>query len=198
MELTTDNQSVYNHYRDTKMQAETPIVLGLAETLDLIPEGLKYGIDIGSGAGIFTERLAAKCEHVIGIDLMDWMVEHAKQNHNPSNVEYICADFMDVDLPENHFDAVLSMNCLLHIRDKKSVLEKIYKILKRGGTFALGDVTDRLNQTMAEGNHFISVQEYYSLLYSIGFTNVIFVKEENRVMDGTYTNKLFSIFKCSK
>ena len=49
-------------------------------------------------------------------------------------------DFLSLDFPEESFDAVYALNCLLHVpkTDLGGVLEKIQRLLKPNGLFYMG------------------------------------------------------------
>lgn len=93
-------------------------------------------LEIGAGAGkdskFFNDQgLAVTC-----IDLSPEMVKLCKQKRLSAHV----MDMTRLDFPPNSFDAVYSLNSLLHIPkvEFRIVLENVKKVLKPTGLFYLG------------------------------------------------------------
>ena len=49
-------------------------------------------------------------------------------------------DFLNLDFPNDHFDAVFGLNCLLHVpkAELPGILQAIWRVLKTGGLFFMG------------------------------------------------------------
>jgi len=100
-------------------------------------------LDLGCGSGRFTRWLKTTklAEEVVGVDMSEYMVEHAKniENKEPLGIFYHAADVskpIDVDL--GTFDLIYA-GYLLHYATNKEMLrdflENIYNLLKDGGVF---------------------------------------------------------------
>lgn len=48
----------------------------------------KYALDFGCGVGRLTRAMASMAEHVCGVDVSSPMLEEAKRNDPPANIEY--------------------------------------------------------------------------------------------------------------
>ncbi|AZS14299.1 class I SAM-dependent methyltransferase [Paenibacillus lutimineralis] len=93
-------------------------------------------LEIGAGPG--RDSLFFK-EHgftLTAVDLSEEMVRLCKQKGLTAQV----MDFYQLDFPDQTFDAVYAMNCLLHVPKSKlpDVLMEIRRILKQNGLFFLG------------------------------------------------------------
>jgi len=98
-------------------------------------------LDLGCCYSKISLQLASLGCKVTGVDLN-------KYNYRHPNFEFIRKDFLEVDFPDDYFDCVLSVSTIEHIGldcyggkvieggDKKTV-EKIYRILKKGGKFII-------------------------------------------------------------
>ncbi|MFC1924833.1 class I SAM-dependent methyltransferase [Chloroflexota bacterium] len=120
------------------------------EWLDLAVEmsGVKDGehvLDIGCGTGLLSLKFleAANCT-VHGIDLSENMLAIWKdkiENLNLSNrVTIKQGDIVNMELEDSSFDIVASTITLHHIIDKQPTINKIYRLLKPGGRFIIGEM----------------------------------------------------------
>ncbi|MZQ87200.1 methyltransferase domain-containing protein [Paenibacillus sp. 5J-6] len=96
----------------------------------------KRVLDLGSGPGHQAEYLREHGCEVVCIDLSEEMVAICREKRLEAHV----MDFFDLDLQPASFDAVWSMNTLLHVpKDNlQDVLRKVERVLKPGGFFYLG------------------------------------------------------------
>lgn len=106
-------------------------------------------LDIGCGAGNNTLRLRQVTDDDFDVDLVDLsqpMLDRARQRieeSNGGNVRTFAADFRDVDLPEQSFDVIVAAAVLHHLRDDadwESAFEKVFRLLKPGGSFWVTDL----------------------------------------------------------
>jgi len=99
--------------------------------------GAKSILDIGCGDGkvtAFIAKLYPQCT-VVGSDVSQEMIAFAMQHYPPSqypNLSFIKKDARDLGFVD-HFDRVISFNCLHWINDQKLALKSIYGSLKSGG-----------------------------------------------------------------
>lgn len=98
-------------------------------------EGLKL-LDVGAGAGQQSEFLKSRGIDVHCIDSSIEMVNCCRSKGLSASV----MDFYNIEFSKESFDAIWSMNALLHIPKKSLhiVLNSIKKVLKPNGLFYLG------------------------------------------------------------
>ncbi|MGH1561548.1 class I SAM-dependent methyltransferase [Mumia sp. DW29H23] len=87
-------------------------------------------LDVGCGAGWLTDRLRAYGE-VVGIDLADEVV--ARTRERLPDVTLIAGDFLQVDLPDESFDVIVSCEVLSHVADQRAFVDRCHRLLKPGG-----------------------------------------------------------------
>ena len=93
-------------------------------------------LEIGAGTGQDSKFFQDIGMNVICIDLSPEMIKLCQQKGLSAQV----MDMTNLDFPPDSFDAVYSLNSLLHIpkADFRIVLENIRKVLKPSGLFYLG------------------------------------------------------------
>lgn len=104
--------------------------------------GSEVLLDIGCGTGALEETLAAQHPHlhVTGIDLSDEMLAIAqKKLACYPGIVLKGDDFLESELPENHFDAAYSISNFHYFPDPAAILQKTARLLKQGGAFVLVD-----------------------------------------------------------
>jgi len=110
MEIRPD-ENVPSH-----IQAQTKVVIELLESLQLdqprIPE---------IGCGFLAAELAG-FGRVMGIDLADEVIMRAQERL--PEIEFRVGDFLEMDLPENHFEVAVSAEVLSHVEDKAQFLRR--------------------------------------------------------------------------
>lgn len=96
-------------------------------------------LDVGCGYGgtsrILTREYGA---HVTGFTLSRQQYEYAvAQTEADDALEFYCEDFLQHDLPDNHYQALISIECLEHMPDKAAFFRKAYQALEPDAHFAI-------------------------------------------------------------
>jgi ubiquinone/menaquinone biosynthesis C-methylase UbiE len=141
-------------------------------------------VDFCSGLGgpsrYFAHRYGAD---VTGIELTPARVIGAQELTRlvglQNSVRVIEGNVMQVPLPDNSVDVVISQEALLHVPDKERALAEAYRILKPGGQIALTDwvahrpLSDADRKLMWQGMavaDLYSLQTYAALIRKAGFS----------------------------
>jgi ubiquinone/menaquinone biosynthesis C-methylase UbiE len=104
-----------------------------------LPARGELALEVGTGLGNFTSRLAEHFARVITLDLSPEMIRVAQKNNNEfTNIEFIVADVNTWDIPAGQFDCVISITTLHHM-PLEPVLQKLKDTLKPGGILLIGD-----------------------------------------------------------
>jgi SAM-dependent methyltransferase len=99
------------------------------------PAGIRL-LEVGAGTGQDSVFFAESGLDVVATDLSPEMVARCRAK----GVDARVMDVLQLDLPPGSFDAVYSMNCLLHVpsADLPAVLRAIRGVLRPGGLCYLG------------------------------------------------------------
>lgn len=144
-----------------------------------------YILDLGCGNGSQAIRLSEITGEkglVYGLDLSETIILNAKSKNNKSNVKFVSGDIEKLPFENGYFNLIIS-NCVInHSMKKKSVFSEIYRVLKKGGYFLIGDVmsVDKIPYDIANNPENIAAcwggailkSEYLSIITDIGFKNV--------------------------
>lgn len=120
--------------------AEAPLTERFLAAMAPAAEGVL--LDVACGPGILTAALAAKAEEVAAFDLTPEMLERARMRCAAAgrrNVRFQEGDARRLPYPERHFDGVVTRLSVHHMQEPERALGEIFRVLKPGGLFVLGD-----------------------------------------------------------
>lgn len=146
-----------------------------AEIFSLLPslKG-KNVLELGAGIGRYTGKLAQYASHVTAVDFVEEYINVNEEKHSHmSNINYIAADVLDLELPHKKYDVVFSNWLLMYLTDQECVtlLKKIILWLVDGGCLffrescfhSSGDVPRETNPT------FYRTPTDYSILLEVAW-----------------------------
>ena len=87
-------------------------------------------LDMGCGMGWFANQLA-ELGPTTGIDLSDDAIGQAKSKF--PEVTFKAGNVYEMELPERHFDVVVSQEVIAHVPDQPRYVERAAQVLKPGG-----------------------------------------------------------------
>ena len=142
-------------------------------------------LDLGCGNGGQTARFAdavGESGFVAGIDLTKAMIEKAINRVYLCSVDFRIGDIHNLPYQNDVFDKVIS-NCVInHSMDKSKVYTEIFRVLRTGGSFIIGDVTaqERLPDFISADQNAVSAcwggaipkHDYLGIIAGCCFRNV--------------------------
>jgi ubiquinone/menaquinone biosynthesis C-methylase UbiE len=110
------------------------------QALKFIKEG-DICLDAASGSGYGTAMLAEKAREVTGLEIDEQAVAYARSHFGRNNITYKQANLTKkFDLPDNYYDAAVSIETLEHITDHETILSEFRRVLKPGGVLIASTV----------------------------------------------------------
>ena len=134
-------------------------------------------LDIGCGNGWVVRKISqlSNCKKAIGIDKSRTMIKKAKEKKTSEKEAYFTTDLESWKYT-GKFDVVFSMEALYYSVPMEPALKKVYKLLRKQGTFYCGTdfykdnkLTTRWTKDMAIPMDLRSEQEWKKMFKEIGF-----------------------------
>jgi 2-polyprenyl-6-hydroxyphenyl methylase/3-demethylubiquinone-9 3-methyltransferase len=100
-------------------------------------------LDIGCGAGVLCQPLAALGATVVGADPAGNIIELARRNARQAGVEidYRCVTAEALAADGERFDVVLAMEVIEHVADSDAFLKDCAELAQPGGLFILSTIS---------------------------------------------------------
>ncbi len=100
----------------------------------------KKVLEIGCGSGRNTQKLLKSGHDIIAIDISQNMLEKAKSKISSHNVNFICGDFIHIEIKDNDFDFAIISLVLEHIENLNQFFEKAFSRLKSGASIFISEI----------------------------------------------------------
>ena len=105
-------------------------------------------LDLGCGPGLYTEIFAKNGHNVTGLDISKNSIEYAKKSAEDKKLDitYLNTSYLEVDLESNKYDLIVLIYTDLGVlipTERESLLEMIFHVLKKAGTFIFDVLKDR-------------------------------------------------------
>ena len=93
----------------------------------------KIVLDIASGEGYGSYILSKIANKVIGVDISEEAVTHAKNKYVSDNLDFLVGSCAAIPLPDNSVDVIVSFETIEHHTEHEKMMEEIKRILKIDG-----------------------------------------------------------------
>ncbi len=111
----------------------------LGKPLDSLKD--KDVLEVGCGAGRFTEYLIKSGAHVHSVDLSMAVEVNAGNMGNPANYRVAQADVYRLPFPSESFDTVFCIGVIQHTPSPEKTIEHLWKMVKPGGQLIIDHYT---------------------------------------------------------
>lgn len=122
------------------------------DTLMKYFKGGKF-LDIGilrSPLCIETKKKFPESE-VWGLDFFPAIIQHFRPKY--PEVNYVLSDCRDTPFRDGYFDYIVAGELIEHLEKPQKLLDEVFRILKKGGVFALTTPLEEKNNELGEGQH---------------------------------------------
>ncbi len=124
-----------------KMRRE--LASAVSQAIGRLPLNRKMlALDFGCGTGLISIPLAGEIGKIIALDSSAGMIEVLQEklnSHNITNIQTVCAEIENAELP-NSFDIIYTSMVLHHITRTQPVLRRFSELLTSGGLLAIADL----------------------------------------------------------
>ena len=97
----------------------------------------KVVLDIACGEGYGSALFAKTAQKVYGIDIDSNTIKHAKAKYTQSNIAFLEGSCLNIKLPDNSVDVLVSFETLEHIEEHNQYITEIKRVLKPNGVLLL-------------------------------------------------------------
>jgi SAM-dependent methyltransferase len=107
-----------------------------ARRVRMLSSHLKPGmtvLELGCGAGYFTQELVRSGADVVAIDISPELLEIARSSCSAPNVQYEIENAYELSYADAVFDSIVGSSVLHHLEIEKA-LRDVYRVLKPAGT----------------------------------------------------------------
>jgi O-antigen biosynthesis protein len=137
----------------------------------------KRVLDLGSGEGFGASILADTAGEVVGVDVDERTVEHARLNWSSPQVSFELGSALDLSaFDEGSFEAVVAFELIEHLSEQERVLAEIARVLSSDGVLIISTPDRRIySEASGQDNPFHErelTSEEFSALLEITFSNV--------------------------
>lgn len=102
--------------------------------LPSLPDGARV-LDCATGTGPGANYLASRGLRVTGVDVSADAIAFARRRH--PGVRFVCASAADLPFPDDHFDAVVSIETIEHLPDPDAAMAEFARVCKPDGVLCL-------------------------------------------------------------
>ena len=165
---------------ETISEKDTTKLRRMAKRLNINPSSTV--LDVGTGTGVFIPFLLSEVGEngqIVALDFAEEMLRKAQAKGFNGNIDYLCADVMNIPVADVVFDAIVCYSSFPHFQDKPRALAEMNRVIKSGGRLLICHTTSRdtINeihrQIPAVQNDIIPDEDGMQILLSIaGFTDI--------------------------
>jgi len=111
----------------------------------------KKVLDAACGEGYGSAHLARNARSVIGVDISESAIGHARERYSADNLQFRVANCCDLPFDDDQFECIVSFETLEHLEDQAGLLREFRRVLEPGG-FLLLSSPDKAVYTDRYGN----------------------------------------------
>jgi ubiquinone/menaquinone biosynthesis C-methylase UbiE len=135
----------------------------------------KSAIDFGCGTGLVGMNLLDEFNSMLFLDTSPNMIDQIKQkiaDGHLQNVDTLCFDFEMESLSDLRADYIFMAQVLLHIKEIKPVLSRLFEVLNEGGHLLIVDFDKNKNVVSDLVHNGFNQDELTDVMTAIGYRDI--------------------------
>jgi SAM-dependent methyltransferase len=113
-------------------------------------------LDAGCGVGYGSARLAQAAASVVGVDVSEEAIAHARTHYAAPGVSFAVMDISALTFENGSFDAVCSFETIEHVNDVERALTELARVLRASGILVISTPqVDRTTRSPANPYHHV-------------------------------------------
>ena len=124
----------------------------------------KKVLDIACGEGYGTHLLANYAYEIVGVDISEEAVEHARNTYRTVNSKFLVGSVNKIPITENHiFDVIISYETIEHVNatDQILFLLEVKRLLRKDGLFIVSTPDKYYYSDLADYKNEFHIKEFY-------------------------------------
>ncbi len=129
---------------ETSSERDVTRLERMAKRLDIKPGSIV--LDVGTGTGVFSPFLLREIGEggrIIALDFAEKMLGRARAKGFNGNIDYLCADVINIPLGNEIFDIIVCYSSFPHFQDKSRALAEMKRVIKSGGRLLICHTSTR-------------------------------------------------------
>ncbi|HEX7727720.1 MAG TPA: class I SAM-dependent methyltransferase [Terracidiphilus sp.] len=188
MRMTEEKQAFFNQIAPSwdDMQQDSPeIKSGIRHFVQsAYLKGAKTILDVGCGTGVLVPHLLTEypnAQLIVELDFAEEMLAVNRTKHTDPRLARLAANATNLPLPDESIDVVLCFNAAPHLGSGEIAFRDLFRVLARGGMFAVGHLMNSSELNQFHGNlhspmvhdHLPPARELGNILSGLGGINVV-------------------------
>ncbi|MDB8545132.1 glycosyltransferase [Turicibacter sanguinis] len=147
----------------------------------------KVVLDAACGAGYGSFILSSEAKMVIGVDISEEAILHAKEQYKRDNLTYLMNSIEEIEVEDHSIDVVISFETIEHVEEElqHKFLKEIKRVLKKDGILIMSTPDREVYSQLVHYSNEYHVKEFAKIEYKqflhLYFENIQFFTQGFKV-----------------
>ena len=127
----------------------------------------KVVLDAACGAGYGSFILSSEAKMVIGVDISEEAILHAKEQYKRDNLTYLMNSIEEIEVEDHSIDVVISFETIEHVEEElqHKFLKEIKRVLKKDGILIMSTPDREVYSQLVHYSNEYHVKEFAKIEY---------------------------------